>query len=50
MEYIWNIYGIYMEYIWNIYGIYMEYIWNIYMDIPSGNLLQFANLNMAQSN
>jgi hypothetical protein len=27
MEYIWNIYGIYMEYIWNIY---MEYIWNIY--------------------
>ena len=42
MEYIWNIYGIYiyMEYIWNIYGIYMEYIgiyWNIleYLGIPS---------------
>ena len=39
MEYIWNMYGIYMEYIWNIYiygiyiygiYIYMEYVWNIY--------------------
>ena len=49
MEYIWNIYGIYMEYIY-IYGIYMEYIYIYgiygifgiymedieYMDIPFG--------------
>ena len=33
---IFGIYGMYMEYIY-IYGIYMEH-----MDIPSGNLLQFA--------
>ena len=28
MEYLWNIYGIFVEYLWNIYG----YLW----DIPSG--------------
>jgi hypothetical protein len=35
-------YGICMEYVWNMYGIYTVYIYMEYMDIPSGNLLQFA--------
>ena len=27
MDYLWNIYGLFMEYLWNIYGISMEYLW-----------------------
>ena len=35
MEYLWNLYGIFMEYEY-IYGIFMEYLWNM-----SGTLMEY---------
>jgi hypothetical protein len=42
-QFSWNIHGIHgIHGIYGIYGIYIYGIYMEYMDIPSGNLLQFA--------